>query len=381
MPEIHDVIIIGGGIIGLCCAIALQSRGYTPIIIDKHVIATTEDHTFPRVFALNHGSELLLQKLQLWDSLSHVTSYEAMHIRDAASKAEIQLNARLKGWNKLGVMVEETHFKNSLIVEAQKRNITFLSHQNIHTITEKNNAMIVKSQQHTWQTPLLIITDGAQSQARTLLNVKTTSWSYHQHALVAKIKVTLPHKNIAHQIFLPKGPLAFLPTSDPHICSIVWSTTPKQAEQLFHLAPEDFNKQLAHAFELRLGSCFLIGQRFHFPLTMQHVNQYADRHWLIMGDAAHTIHPLAGLGLNLGLADLNAWLNLLEGAPKLSLSLMKAWERERKAQVWKLIALMDALKFTFGHPVPLIQKLRGLGMQWINQSGLSKELMMTYANL
>lgn len=375
-----DAIIIGGGIVGLTCALALQSRGYNPLVIDKNSFTITEDHSFPRVFAINKASEDLFQKLNLKDVLQDGTPYLAMHILDEATDIKIDFNARSKGWNKLGLMIEESRLKNRLIIEAKNRGISLLPQQKLRNIQETTDGMIVNFEEESRHTPLLIVTDGGQSQAREMLKIKTTSWPYKQHAIVAKVQVELPHNETAYQVFLPKGPLAFLPTQDPHICSIVWSNDQNYVPHLFNLKAEDFNNELSKAFAFRLGKCKLLGERIQFPLIMRHVQQYAERNWLIMGDAAHTIHPLAGLGLNVGLADLRTWLDLLDNYPHKPISIMKAYQRHRKAHVWQTVALMDILKYTFGHQNLILQKIRGLGMKFMNQSSFLKELIIGYAN-
>ena len=147
------------------------------------------------------------------------------------------------------------------------------------------------------------------------------------------------------------------------------------------LTDEMLNQQLTTAFEEKLGQTKVISKRFSFPLQMRHVKQYCGAHWLLMGDSAHTIHPLAGLGLNVGLADVTAWATLLDGKKShlCSKKVLGAYQRQRKHAVWLVIALMEGLKATFLNPLSPIIALRSIGLNGFNQLMPLKRLFIGHA--
>ena len=147
------------------------------------------------------------------------------------------------------------------------------------------------------------------------------------------------------------------------------------------LSDESFSEALTDAFTAKLGACEVLGKRHQFPLTMRHTKQYSSSNWLLMGDAAHTIHPLAGLGLNVGLADLSSWLTHLDTNPQHAWSnkTLGAYQRERKHAVWQTIALMGGLKTLFANPLPPLTVLRGLGLRACNHLSPLKRLFIEHA--
>ena len=245
--------------------------------------------------------------------------------------------------------------------------VTF-PHCRVASVQSTPDAICVGDGVNTWQASLLIVADGAASATRQLLSVPITTWPYHQQAIVTTMHTEKPHQKTAYQVFNSDGPLAFLPLADPHQCSIVWSTTKARAQTLVNLPEDEFAQQITEAFAARLGHCQVVGARYQFPLHMRHAKRYSGPRWLLMGDAAHTIHPLAGLGLNVGLADLTAWLAHLGHDKRQAWSnkTLGAYQRQRKYQVWQMIALMEGLKTLFANPLPPVAAFRGLGLRSCN---------------
>lgn len=370
MNQSFDVIVIGGGIVGLSAAIAMSQRDFSVALMDAGNLTVDTSHPDPRVFAINHASQSLLSKLGVWQQLdpSRLSPYEHMHVWDAVNKAHIDFDARMVGSDRLGSIIEESIIKEALLRCAAMQNISMFPACRITAVQSTPDALTISDNSKSWTTKLLIVADGAASATRGLLGVSLTSWSYHQHALVTLIRTEKPHQNTAYQVFNPDGPLAFLPMADPYHCSIVWSTTPARVKTLMDLSEDKFAEQLTTAFAGELGACSVAGKRYQFPLHMRHAKRYSGPHWLLMGDAAHTIHPLAGLGLNVGLADLAAWLVLSDKnkGQAGSTKMLGAYQRERKYEVWQMIALMEGLKAVFANPLVPVAILRGLGIRACN---------------
>ena len=372
MNQQFDVMVVGGGVVGLTAALAMLSRGFSVALIDAGSVTVNSADIDPRVYAINQASEDLLQALKVWVHLdkTRISPYRQMYVWDAASQAHIEFDARTIVSDHLGTIIEESVLKQAILqaLDLQKAKFTVLAHSTVSQIEEHEEGILVASGETRWKAQLLMIADGGNSPCRQLLKVPLTTWSYHQQALVALVHTEKSHQRTAYQVFNPDGPLAFLPLNDTHLCSIVWSTTPTQAKQLMALPEEAFNGDLTKAFASKLGEVQLMSKRYQFPLTMRHAKQYSGKRWLLLGDAAHTIHPLAGLGLNVGLADVATWLAGLDDGNKrlTSQKVLGAYQRQRKYEVWQTIALMDGFKSLFTNSLTPVIALRGFGLRMCN---------------
>ncbi|MDF1683789.1 MAG: FAD-dependent monooxygenase [Legionellaceae bacterium] len=385
MSNAFDVLVIGGGVVGLSAAVAMASRGFKTAVIDVGPLKISPTNKNTRVYAINGASQALLTRLGAWALLAPeiISPYRGMHVWDATNHAEITFDARDAAKAELGVILEENSLRAALLKRAEALGVQLIPKTRVTACTEEAAGMCITSEEgHAWQTKLLMVADGAKSNTRELLGVSITTWPYDHEALVATVQTEEPHQATAYQVFTPDGPLAFLPLSNPHQCSIVWSQPPEQTQALMALEPEYFNAALTQAFENKLGAVTLESTRFSFPLHMRHVQQYSSSKWLLMGDAAHTIHPLAGQGLNVGLADVTSWLALLDqqrdGA--WSARVLAAYQRERKSEVWSVIALMQSIKAMFGASLAPIGVLRGLGMRMLNRFSSLKRMLAAYAS-
>ena len=368
MNPTYDVIVVGGGIVGLSAALAMNERGYSAALIDASTLTPETTTTDARVYAINNASQTLLQELGAWQSLdqTRISPYTHMHVWDAVNGACIDFDSRIIGMDRLGTIIEESIIKDALLKRLLQRGVDLFPDSRVVEVNSTTEYVNIKNDNNTWQAKLLIIADGATSITRQLLGIPLTSWPYHQQAIVTTLQTEKPHQCTAYQVFNDDGPLAFLPLAQPNHCSIVWSTTLKRAQNLMSLADDVFAEQITQAFAAKLGACKVLGKRNQFPLHMRHAKRYSGQRWLLMGDAAHTIHPMAGLGLNVGLADLSAWMANLDSSRDKSWSnkMLSAYQRERKSQVWQMIALMESLKTVFSNPLPPVTILRGLGL-WI----------------
>ncbi|WP_028388760.1 FAD-dependent monooxygenase [Legionella fairfieldensis] len=383
MNQYFDVAVIGGGVVGLCAAVAMAQRGFSVAIIDAGTLQVDLTKQDPRVYAINQASQDLLLDLGVWQQLdkTRTSPYRHMYVWDAANGAHIEFDSRLIAGSNLGVIVEESALKQVLLQKLNLEKVVFFPRSLITTFETNADFIQVNSDKKSWQAKLVMVADGANSPCRQLLNVPLTSWPYHQQALVASVRTEKAHQQTAYQVFNADGPLAFLPLNGDKQCSIVWSTSPTHANQLMTLSDEEFNRELTEAFASKLGQVWVQGKRYQFPLTMRHVNQYSGKRWLLLGDAAHTIHPLAGLGLNVGLADVSVWLDCLAKSKNCltSSTALSAYQRQRKQAVWQIIATMEALKTLFLNPLPPVVTLRNLGLRVCNRFSPLKRVFIEHA--
>ena len=379
-----DILVVGGGVAGLASALAMRLRGFSVAVLDAGELTVSTMKKNARVYAINTASQALFKRLGVWQLLpEHALSpYQGMQISDASNQASIAFEARDLACAELGFIIEESALRAALLMRAEALGVVLAAHARVSSCIEQACGMrVITEGERLWDAKLCMVADGARSKMRALLNIPVTSWSYHHDALVVTVRTEKPHQHIAYQVFLADGPLAFLPLKDPNQCSIVWSHPPERIKALMALDDHAFEVELEKAFSATLGRVQVLGSRISFPLRMRHVEQYSGESWMLLGDAAHTIHPLAGLGLNVGLADLNAWLNLLDQQKnKLwSARVLAAYQRERKHAVWCVILLMQGIKALFGFSFTPVNLMRGFGIRTLNQIRPLKRMLMTYA--
>ncbi|WED42874.1 FAD-dependent oxidoreductase [Legionella cardiaca] len=383
MSSSFDVLIVGGGIVGLTAALAMAQRGFTTAVVDATSMTVSTTDFDARVYAINLASQKLLEQLGIWQLIDErrLSPYQHMHVWDAANNAAIDFDSRMAIAKELGHILEESILKEALLKKINKEKaITIFPTSKVTFIKQGESEITIGNEKMRWQAKLLMAADGAMSPCRQLLKVPLSTWSYHQQAIVALIHTEKSHQQTAYQVFNADGPLAFLPLCNKQLCSIVWSTTPARAKRLMELEEGVFNEELATAFSHKLGEVKLQGKRYSFPLTMRHVKQYSGSQWLLLGDAAHTIHPLAGLGLNVGLADVAAWLQCLEKSKNaITKQALAAYQRQRKSAVWQMIALLEGLKALFANPLPPVVAARKFGLQICNRLTPLKKLFIAHA--
>ncbi|MGC1182546.1 FAD-dependent monooxygenase [Legionella sp.] len=379
-----NVLVIGGGSVGLTAALAMTHRGYNVAVIDAGTLDVNNSYPDSRVYAINKASQIFLQQLDVWQhlDLQRVSPYTQMHVWDASNGMHIDFDSRYVAAPHLGVIIEESALKQALLRQIAKQpKISLFPECNVDEVHSVADGVCVSNQQQVWEGKLLMVADGANSSVRQKLNVELTHWSYKQHALVTTVAVEKTHNHTAYQVFNPDGPLAFLPLVDDHQCSIVWSIDPIRVSQLMEFSEEKFNEAITKAFAKKLGQVSIIGARHQFPLQMRHVKQYVGARWLLLGDTAHTIHPLAGLGLNVGLADVCSWVKCLDATKGslISKKALAAYQRERKYAVWQIIALMEGFKRLFSNSFAPVVTLRGLGLGFCNECIPLKRLFIQHA--
>lgn len=411
MNKNYDVAVVGGGIVGLSLVLGLARQGLRVALIDKASLNKRKmdlTHYSPRVSAISAASEKLFTSLDVWKHIARKQAYQSMHVWDKdgfgnicfgkanTANASMLLNKSQKlnllCEDALGHIIENDIINDALYGQIQTYNNVdcfegcVVSHMQVYT-DKMSPAGIINSPQHdeiksiyaaslsfhsisspedkqTISAKLLVGADGGNSKVRETFGFKHTFWDYSHDAIVANVTTEAPHNNTARQVFTPFGPLAFLPLPDPHQSSIVFSQSSARAQELMALPTDDFEKTLRVAINNNYGSVKLNTQRFSFVLTMRYARQWTSKHVALIGDAAHTIHPLAGQGANLGLGDVHALLTLLKQYPeKIGQSfVLRKYERQRKAEAVKVIATMQLFKELFdGEQAP---------KKWVRNMGL-----------
>jgi 2-octaprenylphenol hydroxylase len=248
-----------------------------------------------------------------------------------------------------------------------------------------NGAVVTLKDGRSLSTKLLVGADGADSEVRRAAGIETQSLNLHQKGIVATVTTEKPHEATAHQVFLTTGPLAFLPLGEPRTCSIVWSADTARADQLLALDDAAFIAELQQAFGDSLGKIQTLEPRAGFPLALSHAKAYTAPHLALVGDAAHTVHPLAGQGVNLGFLDVATLAEvLLDAAAKQkdigAHAVLRRYERWRKGDNLAMVSITGGFKYLFGNDLPVVSQLRNLGLDLTNAATPIKNLIMRRAS-
>jgi 2-octaprenylphenol hydroxylase len=395
-----DVTIIGGGMVGLALASALANSDLKVAVIEGKTpdFTITPQHDI-RVSALSAASKNLLTNIGAWPHIAQNRHqpYHGMSVWEKDSFGKISFDAstlKAASDQSLGVIVE-----NNIVQQALWKTATVAS--NVTVFHPFHCQSIAMGDKETWLTliganddnkhitqsltsKLVVGADGANSWLRRQADIPLTSRDYGHHAIVATIETDMPHDNTARQIFSPEGILAFLPLSEPNLCSIVWSLSPDDAQQLQSCDDVEFNRRLTASFDNRLGYCTVKSSRGAFPLTMRYAQSFAKQRIALIGDAAHTIHPLAGLGVNLGFLDAAALAQVLienhqQGKDIGELSNLRYFERWRKSEAIQMIATMEGFKQLFAGSNPVKKLIRDIGLVAVDKVKPAKDVFIKHA--
>lgn len=364
------VAIYGGGIIAMLLAIIFKQKSIE-VELWRPYFKPESKNKNQRVFALNQMAMQLLKELEIWADFNHpeITPVQNMLIWDELTAAQIQFSACDIGQFTLAHIVDEGFLWERILQRLQHYQIPIVDLAEEEQCIFQNNKWYITSS----KADFLAIADGVRSKIREELKIECERYSYHQTALVAKVKVSRGVEGTAFQVFTKHGPLAFLPLNDSGFYSIVWSLDNAYAKYLLALSESDFRAQMSLAMDSHLGQVEHVEGLRSYPLQMLHAKRYVGTNWLLAGDAAHHFHPLAGLGLNMGIGDVLALRNLTD----LSLRVLMQYQRERRATLTPVILGMKIIKNCFGIQQPLWVKLRSLGMDFMDHQRHLKQLMMT----
>lgn len=370
-----DIIIVGAGMVGSAAALSLARQGYKITLIEASEIPQwSEDEYGLRVSAISAASERLLMDIGAWQKIAErrVSPYESMHVWDASGTASLDFNAADSGQACLGYIVENNLINTCLLEQINGMpNVKLINGARLSGMTWLDDCVEVKLDSgNEIRATLIIAADGGNSQVRAHCGIGSSTHDYQQTGIVTRVRTSLSHEYTAWQRFLPTGPLAFLPLADGS-CSIVWSADKEFAEELLALDDEVFSQHLAEAFEHRLGDVELLSSRAGFPLMLANADSYSTERVVLLGDAAHRVHPLAGQGVNLGFQDVIDLTSVIfeavqDGRDLADPLYLRKYSRRRRADAGMMLAGMDGIQRVFTSQHKSVQKSRNLAMDLIN---------------
>jgi len=374
-----DVMIVGGGMVGACLAglLAADERlaGWRVAVVEASEPRRPRDDAVDlRVSALSRASQRILRSIDAWEPLDpHACPYSRMIVWDAASRPDapdaLRFSAAESGDPDLGHIVENVRVQWALSESRRLKTVTQLRGTLESLEFEADGARVVLADGRRYGCGLVVGADGGHSRTRELCGIGRAGWDYGQTAVVAHLRPEQPHGYAARQRFLPDGPIALLPLRDGRV-SLVWSTATGAADRLQGLDPEGFSAEVTTASDRVLGRLELASDRAALPLALWHAHEYVRPRLALVGDAAHTIHPLAGQGVNLGFLDAATLAQVLgeaaeAGADPYGLRTLRRYARWRRSENALMLGSTDALNRLFGEKNVAVAAARRVGLSLV----------------
>ena len=381
-----DVLVVGGGLVGLSLGIGLAQGGLEVAVVDREPPASQALPTFDgRVSAIAHASRRALEALGIWRHLLAAEPILDIRVTDGNSPLFVHYDHRELGAEPFGHMVENRHLRLALqAVVTETPGLRLMAPASVATL-ERGPAGIEArlTDGSRVRAALVIGAEGRNSPTREAAGIRTTTWSYGQAGIVCTVRHEKPHQGVAQERFLPVGPFAILPMTGNR-SSLVWTEREDLAPALLALPEAEFLAELATRFGDYLGRLEVEGPRWSYPLSFLHAERYVDHRLALAGDAAHGIHPISGQGLNLGLRDVATLVEILVGQGRLGLDIgdplaLEAYERWRRVDSFVLGAITDGLNRLFSNDIAPIRLVRDLGLGLVEQLPPLKRVFMRHA--
>lgn len=379
----NRILVLGGGIVGCVAALGLANNGYAVTLVDRQEPKITRGRfdVDIRHVALSPASQQMLAKFGAWDSFVSAP-YRCMHVWEQWGMGQLDFTAAEVGRQELGWLVEVSPLLCKLWQQLHsQQNIDVrlgeISRADFGALSSKV-VSIAFADGNEAQYNFVVAADGAQSFVRRVLNVSVDETQVNQVALATVVKTQKPHQHTAWQRFGTDGPLALLPAQDEHTVSVVWSQSPNKARLRQRMSEAEFCADITHASEHCLGDIIAVDQRLCFPLIQQSVKSCLPHpRALLIGDAMRVVHPLAGLGVNVGIEDVRGLLGVANHG--LDLATPGIWQRfvrQRAARSASMIRMLELLQKTYGNPNPGVTLLRNMGIQAFNAlHGIKQQVM------
>ncbi|TPG11829.1 FAD-dependent oxidoreductase [Rhodanobacter glycinis] len=383
-----DVAVVGGGMVGAAAALALARAGFRTALLEAHAPTPWSVHAEVdlRVVGLAPSSIALLDDLDVWTSIrqARAGSYAHMHVWDAESGAAIDFDAASEGRDKLGYIVENSLVQWALWQALETVGVHRLCPAQVQGFeAHEDRIQLELADGETLAAGLLVAADGAASPLRQLAGIDTRGRDYAQRAVVAHVATERPHESTAWQRFMRSGPLALLPLGDGR-SSLVWSLPEAEAQRVLALDDQAFLDELGLASDFRLGRILATTKRAAFPLKLQLAERYQADRFVLLGDAAHAVHPLAGQGVNLGLRDVAELRDTLVAARAAGRDIGAAHVLRRYARRRRSADTLDALGFDalariYAWQSPALVAARGVGVCLLDRLAPLKRRLSEHA--
>jgi 2-octaprenyl-6-methoxyphenol hydroxylase len=382
-----DVVVVGGGLVGLPFAIACASAGVRVIVVDREKPATMLAEPFDgRSSAIAFGSKQVLAALGIWSAVE-ADAQPILDIRvvDQGSPLFLHYDHREIGDQPFGWIVENRVLRRALFARlAALPDLVHLAPVAVEQVDRQASGVEVRlADGRVVRARLVVAADGRNSSLRQHAGIRTLGTTYAQHAITGTVAHEKPHHGVAVEHFLPSGPFAILPMTGNR-SSIVWTEREALAPAMMRLDKAAFDREIARRFGAFLGDVEAIGPRWSYPLQLVYAERLVDRRLALLGDAAHVIHPIAGQGLNLGIRDVAALAELVVDACRLGLDpgaadVLDNYQRWRRVDTLALTTVTDGLNRLFSNDFGPLKLARDIGLAVVNQTPSLKRLFMRHA--
>jgi 2-octaprenyl-6-methoxyphenol hydroxylase len=399
-----DIVIAGGGMVGITLALQLAAQ-----LPESVTIGLVESFPFPAVSAderpeyhpsfdarstaISYSTRLIYERMQVWDDLREwLCPIDSIHVSSRGRFGSTIMSAREHGWPALGYVVENAWLGSALVQALYRQGrVDIRSPARVVDAKAENGSVRLRldgDEVEEIQAALLLVADGANSSLRNALGVAVEEKPYHQHALIANIGTAQPHGGCAFERFTSEGPLALLPllgaSGADHRSALVWTLPPEQSDHLQHCPPHEFLRQLQLRFGYRLGRLLQVGERHSYPLALVQSTEQVRQGVVVMGNAAHSLHPVAGQGYNLALRDIAELSSVLaegiaSGLSPGDLGLLQRYQRRQLPDQARTIGFSDRVPSLFMHSDPVLGLARDMALAGLDIFSPLKREFVRYA--
>lgn len=386
-PRRCDVLVVGGGMVGSAVAPILAAAGLDVVMVDREDPAVLTSAPFDgRASAIAYASQRLLDATGLWAGMAaHAEPIREIRVSEGNSPLFLHFDHADLGDAPLGFMLENRHTRQGLFAAATRTSgLEIRPKTTVESVDGSGaRARVTLSDGTTISAVLVVAADGVRSSLRDAAGIRTTQWDYAQTAIIATVEHERPHRGIAHEHFLPAGPFAILPLQGNR-SSLVWTEKTEDAARIMRLEAGTFDTELRRRYGDFMGRVGAVGRRWAYPLRVSLAHRYVAPRLVLVGDAAHGLHPLAGQNLNLGYRDIAALAEVLIDAARLGLDIgesdiLRRYEAWRRFDNLTLLAVTDGLNRLFSNDVPPIKLARGLGLAAVHRIPGVKKFLMSHA--